>query len=370
VKITTIVGARPQFIKAAVVSRAIRAHNKKEDNQIEERIVHTGQHYDEKMSQYFFDELDIPKPDINLAVGSDKHGEQTGRMISAVESDLLQSRPDFVLLYGDTNSTLAGAIAASKLNIPIAHVEAGLRSYNKEMPEEINRILTDAVSSRMYVPTSTAADNLSREGYDSKTIVNTGDVMYDAALHYSAAAAERNNITPTGSYILCTFHRAENTDNRLRLNSIVDSLCKLSLDYNIIFPVHPRTHKVLKSSDLYSRLEDCPRIKLIEPVGYLDMISLETGADLILTDSGGVQKEAFFHKVPCVTLRTETEWTETLANDCNRLVPPTSVNLIIQGVTKSINMATAKYSSPYGLGDAGEKIVADLINSYKGENDV
>jgi UDP-GlcNAc3NAcA epimerase len=369
-KITTIVGARPQFIKASVVSRAIQAYNLLGDDHITERLVHTGQHYDDKMSQCFFDELGMKSPDINLAVGSGPHGEQTGKMISTIESDLIAHRPDCVLLYGDTNSTLAGAIAASKLNIPIAHVEAGLRSYNRNMPEEINRILTDRVSSRLYAPTFAAVGNLYREGYDPDLVVNTGDVMYDAALHYQKVAAEVSTAAPAENYILCTVHRAENTDDLEKLQAIVESLCDLSKEYNIIFPMHPRTKKVLRSAQMYSLLGKCPRISLRDPVGYLDMVSLEVNAQLILTDSGGVQKEAFFHKTPCVTLREETEWVETLSNGCNRLVPPTNADLITKAVKKSLSELPTTYTSPYGFGHAGERIVIDLVNSHKGERDV
>jgi UDP-GlcNAc3NAcA epimerase len=312
-KIVTIIGARPQFIKSAVVSRELRAKS------IHELILHTGQHYDANMSDVFFDELSIPYPDFNLGIGGGTHGQNTGRMLEAIEGILLQEHPDWVLVYGDTDSTLAGALAAAKLHIPIAHVEAGLRSFNRSMPEEINRVLTDHAADLLFAPTDAACRNLECEGISAIKIARGGDVMYDAALHYGALAEQRSTIlqqlglSPYG-YALATLHRQENTDSPDRLANILaglaDSYCP------VIMPLHPRTRQ---------RIAALPQFRpgslhLIDPVGYLDMIMLEKNARLIATDSGGVQKEAYFHGVPCLTLRDETEWVELVEIGANQLV--------------------------------------------------
>lgn len=310
-KILTVIGARPQFIKAAAVSNVIRkAH--------EEILVHTGQHYDENMSKVFFQELNIPKPDYNLEVGSGNHGKQTGTMLIKLEEIYEKEMPDLVLVYGDTNSTLAGALCASKLLIPVAHIEAGLRSFNMNMPEEQNRILTDHLSKYLFVPTESAVNNLKNEGME-KGLYNVGDVMYDAVLHFKNLAKEKSSIINklsliANQYILTTIHRAENTNDINRLKNIIESLNEC--DKTVVLPLHPRTKKYM---DGYG-FKFNKNIKVIEPIGYLDMISLEMHAEKIVTDSGGVQKEAFFMRKPCITMRDETEWVETVENGWNVIV--------------------------------------------------
>jgi UDP-GlcNAc3NAcA epimerase len=314
-KILTVVGARPQFIKLAPLSKILR------ENGINEIIVHTGQHYDENMNDLFFKELEIPEPDYNLGIGSGNHGEQTGRMLIEIEKIILKENPDLVIVYGDTNSTLAGALAASKLHIKLAHVEAGLRSFNKRMPEEINRVLTDHVSDILFCPTQTAVENLKNEGI-TKGVYLVGDLMFDALLHFSKISdmksniLERLNIKPK-EYYLATIHRAENTDNYERLKNILTAFSKM--DEMVVFPIHPRTRKMINYYGLDGLLEN-DNVKVIDPVGYLDMLKLEKNAKAILTDSGGVQKEAFWLKVPCITLRDETEWIETVNLGWNRLI--------------------------------------------------
>ena len=310
-KVVSIVGARPQFIKAAPLSRELRkAH--------QEVLVHTGQHYDPSLSAVFFEELGIPRPDYNLGVGSASHGRQTGEMLVRIEEVLIQEDPDWVLVYGDTNSTLAGALAAVKLHIPVAHVEAGLRSFNRRMPEEINRVLTDHISTLLFCPTETAVRNLAQEGL-VEGVHNVGDVMYDAALHNSQLAEEESRILETlglkpKGYLLATVHRPDNTDIPHNLRSIIAALG--SLEATVLLPLHPRTRKALH--ELGITLEG--NVRVVAPVGYLDMLILEKNACLILTDSGGIQKEAYFFAVPCVTLRQETEWVETVEAGWNVLV--------------------------------------------------
>ena len=364
-KILTIVGARPQFIKAAVVSRAIADFNAQGGMLIEERILHTGQHYDERMSDIFFNDLAIPKPAIDLGVGSGSHGAQTATMLQGIEQQLLEWQPDWVLLYGDTNSTLAGALAACKLHVPVAHVEAGLRSFNMRMPEEVNRILTDRVSTRLYCPTKTAVEHLRSEGCDHSAIREVGDVMYDAALFYGAMADERPELLagldlPKEPFILSTVHRAENTDSPERLAAIIEGLKALSMRLPIVLPLHPRTRHALTQRGELDALEQTAGVHLIEPVGYLEMIQLERQASVIVTDSGGVQKEAYFHGTPCVTLREETEWVETLSMGWNRLVKPLSAAAMITAVDQAINSSPQTDTKPYGLGTAGNAIVEDL----------
>ena len=310
-KILTVIGARPQFIKAAPVSKVLREKN-------DEKIIHTGQHYDENMSKIFFDELEIPRPDYNLNIGSGNHGYQTGMMLMKIEEILLDEKPDAVMVYGDTNSTLAGALSASKLLIPVIHIEAGLRSFNMAMPEEQNRILTDHISKLLFCPTETAVGNLKNEGI-SKGVYDVGDVMLDATMQFKEKASKSSKILEKlgiegMDYILATIHRAENTNSPTKLKNIIESLGKSGL--YIILPLHPRTRKYIK---MYG-IKIPGNINLIEPVGYLDMIQLEANSQKIVTDSGGVQKEAFFLKKPCITLREETEWVETVENGWNILV--------------------------------------------------
>lgn len=318
-KILTVIGARPQFIKAAPVSKVLRKKN-------EEKIIHTGQHYDENMSKIFFDELDIPRPDYNLNIGSGTHGYQTGMMLMKIEEIILDEKPDAVMVYGDTNSTLAGALSASKLLVPVIHVEAGLRSFNMAMPEEQNRILTDHISKVLFCPTDTAVKNLKNEGI-SNGVYNVGDVMLDATMEFKEKAARTSNVLQHlgidgRDYILATVHRAENTDYPEKLGNIIHSLG--SSGKYIILPLHPRTRKYI---DMYG-IKPASNIKIIDPVGYLDMIQLEANAQKIVTDSGGVQKEAFFLRKPCITLREETEWVETVENGWNVLVGSDNESII------------------------------------------
>ncbi|WP_102400029.1 non-hydrolyzing UDP-N-acetylglucosamine 2-epimerase [Haloimpatiens massiliensis] len=348
-KILTIVGARPQFIKAAAVSNIIRKEH-------EEVLIHTGQHYDENMSKVFFEELNIPKPDYNLGVGSGSHGKQTGEMLHKLEEIYLKEKPDLVLVYGDTNSTLAGALAASKLLIPVAHVEAGLRSFNKAMPEEQNRILTDHISELLFVPTITAENNLKNEGV-TKGVHNVGDVMFDAVLHFKKLSQEKSKILEevglkSEEFILTTIHRAENTNDINRLRNIIEALNESG--EKIVLPLHPRTKKYIEDYGL----EFGENIKVIEPIGYLDMISLEMHAKKIVTDSGGVQKEAFFMEKPCVTMRDETEWVETVENGWNVIVG-TNKEDILENIKNFI--PKEKQKNIFGDGHAGDKIL-DIIN--------
>ncbi len=356
-KILTIIGARPQFIKAAAVSRIIR--NK---NELSEILVHTGQHFDDNMSAIFFKELDIPEPKYNLGICGGNHGAQTGKMLVKIEEVLLKEKPDLVLVYGDTNSTLAGSLAAVKMHIPIAHVEAGLRSFNRKMPEEINRILTDHSSDMLFTPTVAALKNLKKEGVDKNKIFNVGDVMLDATNYYSVKAESQSVILSDlklnqKEYILATIHRAENTNSLTKLKNIFDSLEKIAKDQILVLPIHPRTMNSLKSIDFSINNSN---IKFISPVGYLDMMMLEKYAKTIITDSGGVQKEAYFHKVPCVTLRDETEWIELIENGWNFLA--NSKNLL-EVLDKAQNIKFSNKENIYGNGDASLKIV-DKIQQY------
>jgi UDP-GlcNAc3NAcA epimerase len=357
-KVLTVLGARPQFIKAAVVSRLLD-----QATGIDEVLVHTGQHYDENMSDVFFEELHIPRPRYHLGVGSGPHGAQTGRMLEKIEEAIQTERPSVLLVYGDTNSTLAGALAASKLRVPVAHVEAGLRSFNRAMPEEINRVVTDHISDWLFAPTETAIANLQHEGIDEKKTFLVGDVMYDAALHHGAEQAgpslERFGVQ-SKEYILATIHRAENTDAAKRLRSIFDGLREVARRIPVLLPLHPRTRTVLQRERLIEN--DGPGLRLIDPVGYLDMVRLERHARLIATDSGGVQKEAFFHRVPCVTLRQETEWVELVALGWNRLVPPTDAGAVRDGIFLSLEQheRPAPPAHLYGGGRAAGRIV-DLL---------
>lgn len=361
-KIVTVVGARPQFIKAAAVSRAIRKHNSENrGNQINEIIVHTGQHYDHNMSEVFFNELDIPTPNYNLGVGSGSHGEQTGRMLEAIEKVLEQERPDWLLVYGDTNSTLAGALAAAKMHIPVAHVEAGLRSYNRKMPEEINRVLTDHVSTLLFCPTEAGGYNLRREGV-SRGVHQVGDVMFDCMLHYLAKMG--NNLTVVSSlglkpkgFALATVHRAENTDSTEALREIFEAFNEISKQIPVLVLVHPRTRKYLTSYGINTT----SGVRLLEPVAYLQMIELECNAGVILTDSGGVQKEAFFVGTPCITLREETEWVETVECGANILCGAYRDRIVAAyDNLDKIKPETDIASKLYGNGRASNEIVGLL----------
>lgn len=366
-KIITIIGARPQFIKAATVSRAIAEYNKaltKGQELMTEVLVHTGQHYDENMSDVFFEELDIPQPDYHLGIGSASHGTQTGRMLEEIEKVLLKEEPNMVLVYGDTNSTLAGALAASKLHIPVAHVEAGLRSFNRQMPEEINRVLTDHIADMLFAPTPTAVDNLKNEGISEDKIFLVGDVMYDAALYYGKRAAQKSNILEQyrlhpQQYILATIHRAENADDPVRLRAIFEGLSQVAKEIPIVLPLHPRTHTALIRENLYEMV--IQSLVVIPPVGYLDMVMLEKNARLIATDSGGVQKEAYFYQVPCITLRTETEWVELVEVGANILIPIYQWNDLSREIKKIFSKLKINHKGLYGNGQAAENVINKLF---------
>ncbi|UCJ15194.1 UDP-N-acetylglucosamine 2-epimerase (non-hydrolyzing) [Pseudomonas sp. MM211] len=356
-KIFTVLGARPQFIKASVVSHAIASMPG-----LAEVMLHTGQHYDANMSEVFFAELGMRKPDHFLDIHGGTHGAMTGRMLEMVEKVLLRERPDVVLVYGDTNSTLAGALAAAKLDIPVAHVEAGLRSFNMKMPEEINRILTDRISHWLFTPTRTASANLLREGYRQSSITEVGDVMYDVALHHGGRVQAGTGLMAAlgleeKGYVLATIHRQENTDHPERLATIVRALTATAHTLPVVWPLHPRTRAELQKAGLLDTL--AKHVKLIGPLGYLDMVQLEKFASLIATDSGGVQKEAFFYQVPCVTLRDETEWVELVEAGWNRLAPPVDS----EAVQSAINAALGSRGQdvrPYGTGDAALRVAASI----------
>src|SRR5574344_1919859 len=316
IKILTILGARPQFIKAGSISREIAKYK-----EIEEVIVHTGQHYDSNMSDIFFDEMKIPKPNYFLGIGGKSHGAMTGQMIEKIEEVALKENPDWIMVYGDTNSTLAGAIVASKLHIKLAHIEAGLQSFNMKMPEEVNRILTDRVSNILFCPTDTAIQNLKNEGYENFDckIVKSGDVMQDGAMFYKNLAI-KPNIEIKNSFILCTIHRAENTDDETRLRSIFEALNEIAKEKQIILPLHPRTKKLLENLQTKNQKLLTKNLTIIDPVGYLEMVWLIDNCDFVMTDSGGLQKEAYFFEKQCITLRDETEWVELVECGANILV--------------------------------------------------
>jgi UDP-N-acetylglucosamine 2-epimerase len=358
-KIVDIVGARPQFIKLAPILRAIVKHNQKRPEcPIQEVLVHTGQHYDYEMSQVFFDELGLKSPDYHLGVGSGSHGYQTGEMLKRIEEVLIKEKPDMVMVYGDTNTTLAGALAAAKLHIPVAHIEAGLRSFNREMPEEINRVLTDHISDFLFCPTQTAVENLRREGIE-KGVYLVGDVMYDAVLLYLDLAEKKSEIMERlglkpKSYALVTVHRAENTDQPERLKAIFEGLESVAKEgLPVVLPLHPRTRKQLNTLGIHPK-----EVQVLDPVSYLDMLVLEKNARVILTDSGGVQKEAFFFRVPCVTLREETEWVETVETGWNTLVGCDPERIVRTALETRPGIESVW---PYGDGQATEKIVSAII---------
>lgn len=354
-KILTILGARPQFIKAGSISREIEKHK-----DIKEMIVHTGQHYDANMSDIFFDEMKIPKPNYFLGIGGKSHGAMTGQMIEKIEEVALKEKPDWILVYGDTNSTLAGAIVASKLHIKLAHIEAGLRSFNMKMPEEVNRILTDRVSNILFCPTDTAIQNLKNEGFQNLDckIVKSGDVMQDGAIFYKNLA-EKPNIKIKNSFILCTIHRAENTDDETRLKSIFEAFNEIAKEKQIILPLHPRTKKILENLKL-----DINNLTIIEPVGYLEMIWLIDNCDFVMTDSGGLQKEAYFFEKQCITLRDETEWVELVECGANTLVGANKDKILESYRSNSeFNKQNLKLDL-YGCGKASEIIINELLG-YK-----
>ena len=357
-KILTILGARPQFIKAGSVSREIAKHK-----EIEEVIVHTGQHYDANMSDIFFEEMQIAKPNYFLGIGGKSHGAMTGQMIEKIEEVCLKEKPDWVMVYGDTNSTLAGAIVASKLHIKLAHVEAGLRSFNMKMPEEVNRILTDRVSQILFCPTDTAVKNLKNEGYDNLDVkvVKSGDVMQDGAIFYKNLALEpkqiQNSKFKIQNYILCTIHRAENTDNEQRLRDIFEALNEIAKENQIILPLHPRTKNILNNLKL-----NIQNLTLIDPVGYLEMVWLIDNCSLVMTDSGGLQKEAYFFEKQCITLRDETEWVELVELGVNSLVGA-DYNKIIDAYKNNSTFNTQHSKlNLYGGGKASENIIKELIS--------
>ncbi|MCG3717592.1 UDP-N-acetylglucosamine 2-epimerase (non-hydrolyzing) [Aliarcobacter butzleri] len=353
IKILTILGARPQFIKAGSISREIAKYK-----EIEEIIVHTGQHYDANMSDIFFDEMQIPKPNYFLGIGGKSHGAMTGQMIEKIEEVVFKEKPDWILVYGDTNSTLAGAIVASKLHIKLAHIEAGLRSFNMKMPEEVNRILTDRVSNILFCPTDTAIQNLKNEGFQNLNckIVKSGDVMQDGAMFYKNLAV-KPNIEIKNSFILCTIHRAENTDNETRLKSIFEALEEIAKEKQVILPLHPRTKKILENLKL-----DINNLTIIEPVGYLEMVWLIDNCDFVMTDSGGLQKEAYFFEKQCITLRDETEWVELVECGANTLVGANGKKILeVYKNNSEFNKESLKLNL-YGGGKASENIIKELIS--------
>jgi UDP-GlcNAc3NAcA epimerase len=360
-KIVTIIGARPQFIKAATVSRALRQH---ED--VREVLVHTGQHFDDNMSEVFFREMGIPDPAYHLGIHGGTHGKMTGQMLEKIEEVLLAEKPDWVLVYGDTNSTLAGALAAVKLHIPLAHVEAGLRSYNRRMPEEINRVLTDHASDLLFAPTLQAVDNLTKEGLDAQKIRRVGDVMCDAAKYFSAQAESGSKVLErlqlsSKSYVLATLHRAENTEDAGRLSDLLACLNSAAEEMPVVLPLHPRTQQAIERMGLAQKLSS--GIKLIEPVGYLDMVMLEMHARVVATDSGGVQKEAYFHRTPCITLREETEWVELVDSGWNVLAGRDVVKFKA-AFRAALDKRLPEWSADlYGDGHAAEDILRQLISA-------
>jgi len=378
--ILTIIGARPQIIKAAALSRAISNHFSKE---LQETIVHTGQHYDENMSQVFFDEMGIPEPDYNLGVGSESHGKQTAAMIEKIEDILVKEKPDFVILYGDTNSTLAGAVAASKIHIPVVHIEAGLRSFNKTMPEEINRIVCDHTSTLLFSPTRTGINNLIMEGFnphanppysaDNQGIFHCGDIMYDNSQYFSKIAAKKSTVLKRhkleqGNYLLGTIHRDSNTDNPERLSAIFEALDKISMTYqiDIVLPLHPRTSKLLGKNltkEVYQAVTSNSYIKMIPPASFFDIIVLEKNCKLVLTDSGGVQKEAYYFEKPVIILRPETEWVEIVEQGAGKVADANKEN-ILQAYTHFISINKLEFPSVFGDGMAAEFICNKIVQSY------
>lgn len=351
-KIVTILGARPQFIKASSLSREIAKHNN-----IEEVIVHTGQHFDENMSKIFFEKMEIPRPKYNLEINSLSHGAMTGRMLEEIENVLIIEKPNWVVVFGDTNSTIAGALAAKKLHIKVAHIEAGLRSFDIKMPEEINRILTDQISDILFCPTETAVSNLRNEGFESKDlkIVNSGDIMYDSALHYKTKMKKPESLDVDDDFILATIHRQENTDNIYNLNQIITSFNELhAKGVNIVLPLHPRTKKYIEKYKLK------PKFIIIDPVGYLEMIFLLENCKIVITDSGGLQKEAYFFNKYCLTLRETTEWVELIHKGVNKLMNVD--NKLTENIELQLSNNVDNSSPLYGNGNSSTIIVENLIS--------
>ena len=378
IRLLTVIGARPQIIKAAAISRAVNTHF---SEVVEERILHTGQHYDTNMSQVFFDELCIPQPDFNLGVGSGTHGEQTAKMIAGIEAVLTSEHFDGIVLYGDTNSTLAGAIAASKIGVPVFHVEAGLRSFNMAMPEEVNRIVCDWLSSICFCPTRTAVDNLEREGFfsspavfkngKSRMVVHSGDVMYDNSMWFAPMAEQKSDVlsrvdVQPGGFILATIHRPYNTDNPVRLSAIISSLITITErdGVELVFPLHPRTKKSIDKylpKDVYDQLMTSARVKIIPPASFYDIIVLEKNARVVMTDSGGVQKESFFFERPCVILRPETEWVEIVDHGAGVVADADSARII----NAYYDLVGTTPTFPPLFGDAqAAKHISDTIIEY------
>ena len=374
-KLVTIIGARPQIIKAAALSRAIRSHYA---DQIQEVIIHTGQHYDDNMSQVFFNELNIPRPDYNLHVGSASHGVQTARMTEGIEALLIKERPDFIILYGDTNSTLAGAVAAAKIHVPIIHIEAGLRSFNKAMPEEINRIVCDHCSTLLFSPTLAGVENLKHEGFpmdndgpytiDNPKVYHCGDIMYDNSLYFAHIAEKKTDIMQrlelaSKPFILATIHRDSNTDHPERLSAIFKALIQLSSECPIVLPLHPRTNKLLKTNlyeTLQKQISNSPNIKLIPSVSFLEMIALERNTQLVMTDSGGVQKEAYFFKKPGIILRPETEWVEIVETG-NAILADADESRIMQAWQHFKDNPPTTFPEIFGDGHAAEFMLEQML---------
>lgn len=376
-KIITVVGARPQIIKAAALSRAIKNNY---SDKIKEVIVHTGQHYDENMSQVFFDELGIPSPDINLSVGSGSHGKQTATMIEGIEKVIMDEQPNAIVVYGDTNSTLAAGVAASKIHVPVVHIEAGLRSYNKKMPEEINRIMCDHTSTLLFSPTKAGVVNLLKEGFkeeaegkytmDNPGVFHCGDVMYDNSIHFSALSDERSSVLKDNAlvpeeFILSTIHRNDNTDTPERITGIFEALQQITetSGLEVVLPLHPRTSKILEQNlpaDLYSKVKGNPKLKLIPPVSFLEIIALEKNCKMVITDSGGVQKEAFFFNKPCVILRPETEWVELV--ECgSATIVGWDKDKIISAFNSYVDNTELKFPPIFGDGKAAEFVCERML---------
>lgn len=380
-KILTVIGARPQIIKAAAISRAIKNSFSDVLNEV---IVHTGQHYDDNMSAIFFEELGIPNPQFNLNVGSGSHGAQTAKMIEGMEKLMLDEKPDGIVIYGDTNSTIAAALAASKIHIPVFHIEAGLRSYNKSMPEEVNRILSDHISTLLFCPTKTAVDNLAKEGFtglneglptvDKPHVHLCGDIMYDNSMYFSSISDQKSRILEEievfdKNYILVTIHRNANTDDEIRLNSIFNALIYIqnTTGFDIVLPLHPRTNKMmdqLLNDENKALLRDNKKIKIIPPAGFLDIISLEKNASLIVTDSGGLQKEAFFFKKPCVILRPETEWVEIVENG-NAIIADADQQKIVAAANQLLSQKDYTFPNLFGDAKSAEFIVQKIMDCIK-----